>query len=172
MAGRLLLMGLDPGLRRTGWGLIAAEGNRLGHLGHGLVTSDADAPLAERLRQIYDGLSAVLAARRPDAVAVEESFVNKNPASTLKLGQVRGVVLLAPAVLGIPVWEYAPNQVKKAVIGAGHADKTRIQAMVARLLPGAAPDSADAADALAVAICHAHYGRGPLGLARLAERAA
>jgi len=150
------LIGLDPGLQRTGWGVIEAEGNRLIHVAHGVVASRADAALAQRLRDLHDGLMQVFADWRPQAAAVEETFVNKNPVSTLKLGQARGVVLLVPALMGVPVAEYAPNHIKKSVVGTGHADKAQVHAMVARLLPGAVVKGADAADALAVAITHAH----------------
>lgn len=153
----MLLIGLDPGLRSTGWGVIEAVGNRLRHVANGAVTSDGDAPLAERLLQIHTGVTGVIREWKPDAAAVEETFVNRNPVSTLKLGQVRGVVLLAPAQAGLPVGEYAPNLIKKSVVGSGHADKDQIHAMVRRLLPGAQIAGADAADALAVAICHAHH---------------
>jgi crossover junction endodeoxyribonuclease RuvC len=151
------LVGIDPGLRTTGWGVIEAVGNRLVHVANGRVTSDAAATMAERLVQLHDGLIAVLEKWRPEAAAVEETFVNTNPASTLKLGQARGIALLAPARLGLPVAEYAANAVKKAVVGAGHADKTQIQAMVKRLMPGVEFAGPDAADALAIAICHAHH---------------
>lgn len=154
------LIGIDPGLRNTGWGVIDTEGNRLRHVAAGTIRPGPDEDTAIRLRALHDGLAAVLADYRPDEAAVEESFVSINPESTLKLGQARGVALLAPALLGIPVFEYAPNRIKKAVVGAGHATKTQVQFMVARLLPGCAPPSADAADALAVAICHASYGAG------------
>lgn len=151
------LIGLDPGLRRTGWGVIEADGNRLVHVASGTVGSDAALSLAERLSQLFDGLAQVIALYGPAEAAVEETFVNRNPASTLKLGQARGAVLLAPAQAGLPVAEYPANLIKKALVGNGHADKTQIQAMVGILLPGARPDSADAADALAIAICHAHH---------------
>ncbi|HXP29866.1 MAG TPA: crossover junction endodeoxyribonuclease RuvC [Stellaceae bacterium] len=151
------LLGLDPGLRHTGWGVIDAVGNRLSYVAAGVAHSRQGRPLAERLSDLFRALNAVLDAYRPDAAAVEESFVNKNPASTLKLGVARGVVLLAPAERGIPVHEYSANLIKKSVVGVGHADKPQIQMMVRRLLPGCALDSADAADALAVAICHAHH---------------
>lgn len=150
------LIGLDPGLRLTGWGVIDVEGNRLRHVAHGVVKVAADRALAERLAALYDGVAAVLDTHRPAEAAVEETFVNVNPASTLKLGQARGVVMLAPARGGLPVFEYAANLVKKSVVGAGHADKRQIAMMVGRLLPGVEA-SADAADALAVAICHAHH---------------
>jgi crossover junction endodeoxyribonuclease RuvC len=151
------LIGLDPGLQTTGWGVIVAEGNRLTHVANGGVSTDADAPTAERLAQLYDGISAVIAQWRPDEAAIEETFVNVNPASTLKLGQARGAVLLAPARAGLAVHEYAANAIKKAVVGYGHADKAQVQMMVQRLLPGVRFTLADAADALAVAICHAHH---------------
>lgn len=151
------LLGLDPGLRRTGWGVIEVQGNRLRHLANGVVRSDERAPLAHRLMQIHDGLRQVIVDWQPDAAAVEETFVNRNPASTLKLGQVRGVVLLVPALAGVPVGEYAPNKVKKSVVGSGHAAKCQIHDMVRRLLPGVDIAGEDAADALAVAICHAHH---------------
>ncbi|MBI3507144.1 MAG: crossover junction endodeoxyribonuclease RuvC [Proteobacteria bacterium] len=151
------LIGIDPGLRTTGWGVIEAEGNRLIHVANGRVTSDASATMAERLVQLHDGLIEVLERWRPAEAAVEETFVNSNAASTLKLGQARGIALLAPARMGLPVSEYAANSVKKAVVGAGHADKTQIQAMVKRLMPGVEFAGPDAADALAIAICHAHH---------------
>lgn len=150
------LLGLDPGLRITGWGVIDSEGNRLRHVAHGTVTSDASLSLAERLDQLFVGISAVIEQQRPEHAAVEETFVNKNATSTLKLGYARGVVLLAPARLGVKVHEYGANQVKKAVVGVGHADKSQVAMMVRRLLPGATA-TADAADALAVAICLAHF---------------
>jgi len=154
------LIGIDPGLRHTGWGVIDTDGNRLRHVAAGTIRPDSHQDTATRLRALHDGLAAVLAEHRPDEAAVEETFVNTNPESTLKLGQARGVALLAPALFGIPVFEYAPNRIKKAVVGAGHAAKTQVQFMVARLLPGCQVPSADAADALAVAICHASYGAG------------
>src|ERR1700744_606820 len=150
------LLGLDPGLRNTGWGVIDAEGNRLKHVAQGVAKTSSDASLAERLGELYWQLGAVLAQYQPDAAAVEETFVNKNPGSTLKLGMARGVVLLAPAERGIPVFEYATNLVKKSVVGVGPADKIQVQMMVKRLLPGAV-SGADACDALPVAICHAHH---------------
>lgn len=151
------LLGLDPGLRVTGWGVVESEGNRLSHVADGAVKVSARGTLAERLANLYGGLREVLELYRPDAAAVEETFVNRNPASALKLGQARGVVLLAPAEMGIPVFEYAANLVKKSVVGAGHADKHQIDAMVRMLLPGCDAATPDAADALAVAICHAHH---------------
>ena len=150
------LIGLDPGLRLTGWGVIEVEGNRLRHVAHGVIKVASERSLAERLCELFDGVAAVVAAQQPVEAAVEETFVNVNPGSTLKLGQARGVVLLAPARAGLPVFEYAANLVKKSVVGVGHADKRQIAMMVGRLLPGVEA-TADAADALAVAICHAHH---------------
>ncbi|MGF1625240.1 MAG: crossover junction endodeoxyribonuclease RuvC [Alphaproteobacteria bacterium] len=152
------LLGIDPGLQRTGWGIIDVVGTRLRHVANGVVTSDAQRPIAERLAELYDGLAAMIALHRPAAAAVEETFVNKNPTTTLKLGLARGVALLAPARAGLPVGEYPANLIKKTVVGAGHADKRQIAAMVQVLLPGCAIAGPDAADALAVAICHAHHG--------------
>ena len=151
------LLGLDPGLRHTGWGVIDVAGNRLSHVADGVVHAPVALPLAERLVALFRQVGEVLDRFRPDEAAVEETFVNKNPASTLKLGVARGVVLLAPAERGLPVAEYSANLVKKAVVGAGHAEKEQVQMMVRRLLPGCAIAAPDAADALAVAICHAHH---------------
>jgi crossover junction endodeoxyribonuclease RuvC len=153
----MLILGLDPGLRHTGWGVIRADGNRLSHVADGVVHSDGKAPLAERLVSLFRQLGEILERFRPDEAAVEETFVNKNPASTLKLGVARGVVLLAPAERGVAVAEYSANLIKKSVVGVGHADKVQVQMMVRRLLPGCTLASPDAADALAVAICHAHH---------------
>lgn len=158
---RIRLIGLDPGLRRSGWGVIEVEGNSLIHVASGAVTSDSKASLADRLSQLFTALTDVIAAYEPAEAAVEETFVNKNPASTLKLGQARGVVMLAPALLDLPVAEYAANLIKKSLVGNGHADKNQVQAMINILLPGANPETPDAADALAVAICHAHHRRSP-----------
>lgn len=160
------LLGIDPGLRHTGWGVIDVSGNRLTHVANGRVSTDDKLSTAERLAQIHDGLAKVLAAWTPDEAAIEETFVNMNPASTLKLGQARGAAMLAPARAGLPVAEYATNAIKKAVVGAGHADKTQIQMMVARLLPGVKFAGPDAADALAVAICHAHHAQTRVAVAR------
>lgn len=151
------ILGLDPGLRNAGWGIIESQGNRLSHVAHGVVHSDATLPLAVRLQQIFQGLQQIIAAFQPDEAAVEETFVNANAASALKLGMARGVVLLAPAIQSLPVGEYSANKVKKSVVGVGHADKDQVAAMIQRLLPSAGPVKADAADALAVAICHAHH---------------
>jgi len=160
MATRRRILGLDPGLRNTGWGIVDAIGTRLVHVANGTVHSNSADDLARRLRDLHDGLMEVIAAWEPDAAAVEETFVNKNPVSTLKLGQARGVSLLVPALAGIPVAEYAPNHIKKSVVGSGHAAKEQIHAMVRVLLPGVTITGPDAADALAVAICHAHHGGG------------
>jgi crossover junction endodeoxyribonuclease RuvC len=157
MSEALVILGLDPGLRRTGWGVVASRGNRLSHVAHGVVVTEAAATTARRLAEIFRGVEAVLNAHAPGAAAIEEVFVNKNPGSTLKLGQARGVAMLAPAMRGIAVSEYAANLVKKSVVGSGHAEKTQIVHMVRLLLPGAGAVEADAADALAVAICHAHH---------------
>ena len=151
------LLGLDPGLRHTGWGVIDVAGNRLSHVADGVVHSDGKQSLAERLVALFRQLNEILDRYAPDEAAVEETFVNKNPASTLKLGVARGVVLLAPAERGLPVAEYSANMVKKSVVGTGHAEKEQIRHMVGVLLPKARPGTADAADALAIAICHAHH---------------
>ena len=153
----MLIIGLDPGLGCTGWGLIAAEGNRLSHVANGQVRTDASDALPARLVRLEAALGAVLDAHSPASAAVEEVFLNENPQSTLKLGQARGVVLLTAARRGIEVGEYAPRLVKKAVVGVGAAEKAQVHAMVQRLLPGAKIAGPDAADALAVAITHAHH---------------
>ncbi|MBW7969169.1 crossover junction endodeoxyribonuclease RuvC [Bradyrhizobium sp. BR 10289] len=155
--GPVRIIGIDPGLRRTGWGVIEAEGNRLIYVACGSVEPPDDLPLSSRLLAIHEGLAAVLSSYRPIEAAVEQTFVNKDGVATLKLGQARGVAMLAPAMFGISVAEYAPNQVKKTVVGAGHADKQQIAMMLKILLPKAEPPSADAADALAIAITHAHH---------------
>lgn len=168
------LIGLDPGLRHTGWGVIAVEGNRLSFVAAGAVSTDAKHGLALRLVALHDGLRAVIDRYAPEEAAVEETFVNKNPDSTLKLGLARGVVLLVPARAGIVVAEYGANHIKKSIVGAGHAEKDQVAMMVGRLLPGSGVHGRDAADALAVAICHAHHrgtrdriarGRVPAGSA-------
>src|SRR5712692_4825184 len=151
------VLGIDPGLRHTGWGVIDVAGNRLSHVADGVVHAPIDLPLSERLVALFRQLGAVLDRFHPDEAAVEESFVNKNPASTLKLGVARGVALLVPAERGVPVSEYSANLIKKSVVGAGHAEKAQVQLMVRRLLPGCESADPDAADALAVAICHAHH---------------
>jgi crossover junction endodeoxyribonuclease RuvC len=151
------LIGLDPGLRSTGWGVIDVSGNHLTHVADGAVAPDPSLSLAWRLRALHDGLSEILSQYKPVEAAVEETFVNKNASSTLKLGEARGVVLLAPALAGLPVAEYSANRIKKSVVGVGHANKDQVQMMVGRILPGCTISGADAADALAVAICHAHF---------------
>ncbi len=151
------LLGIDPGLRFTGWGVVEAAGNRLRHIDDGVIATDGTAGVPERLRALHDALAALLREHQPDEAAVEETYVNRNGTATLKLGYARGVALLAPALLGIPVTEYAALAVKRAVVGTGAAEKAQVQAMVRRLLPGARLRRADAADALAVAICHAHH---------------
>lgn len=151
------LLGLDPGLQKTGWGIVDSEGTRLRHVANGVVISDPKKTLAERLVQLHDGLTEVIAEWQPYSCAVEETFVNKNPTSTLKLGQARGIAMLVPSQAGLMVAEYTPNHVKKSVVGAGHAAKEQVDAMVHILLPGIKINGPDAADALAVAICHAHH---------------
>ncbi|MBX9739821.1 MAG: crossover junction endodeoxyribonuclease RuvC [Beijerinckiaceae bacterium] len=158
------ILGIDPGLRNTGWGVVDAEGSRLSFVACGTIHSDAKSTLAERLRQLHDGLTAVIHAHMPEEAAVEETYVNRDPQSALKLGQARGVALLVPAIAGLSVAEYAANLVKKTVTGAGHAEKTQIAMMVKVLLPRSSATGADAADALAVAICHAQH-RGARKLA-------
>ncbi|WP_184021731.1 crossover junction endodeoxyribonuclease RuvC [Sphingobium boeckii] len=153
----MIILGLDPGLGTTGWGVIVAEGNRLSHIANGQIKTDSKAPLPERLVTLDAALTDLLLHYRPDGAAVEEVFVNVNPQSTLKLGQARGICLLAPARTGIAVGEYAARLVKKAVVGVGNAEKAQVHAMVSRLLPGVKIAGADAADALAVAITHAHH---------------
>ncbi len=154
----MLILGLDPGLSTTGWGIIATQGNRLSHIANGQVSTDPKLPLAERLVTLDRVLTDLILEHQPDQAAVEEVFVNSNPQSTLKLGQARGVCLLAAARSGLVVAEYATRLVKKAVVGTGSAEKAQIQAMMKILLPGATLTGPDAADALAVAICHAHHG--------------
>jgi crossover junction endodeoxyribonuclease RuvC len=153
----LRILGLDPGLGTTGWGVIEADGNRLRHVANGQIRTDSAAPLPKRLAALAEQLEELIAEHRPGAAAAEEVFVNKNPQSTLKLGQARGVVLMCAARSGIDVGEYSPALVKKAVVGTGGAEKTQVHAMIARLLPGAKIAGPDAADALAVAITHAHH---------------
>jgi crossover junction endodeoxyribonuclease RuvC len=157
MASITRIIGLDPGLRNTGWGVIEVEGSRLIYVADGSVHSDVDSTLAERLLQIHQQVLDVLKEFAPDEAAIEETFVNTDARATLKLGQARGAVMLAPASLKIPVSEYAPNTVKKSVVGAGHAEKVQVKHMVKMLLPKAVMKSADSVDALAIAICHAHH---------------
>jgi crossover junction endodeoxyribonuclease RuvC len=162
MQQRLIrILGIDPGLRRTGWGIVDSDGVRLAYVASGIITSDASEDLAYRLRELYEGIAGVLASHKPAEAAVEETFVNDNARATLKLGQARGMALLAPAMKGIRVAEYAPNVIKKTVVGAGHAEKRQIQMMVGMLLPKARFGSADEADALAIAICHANHRTSP-----------
>lgn len=151
------IVGLDPGLRRTGWGVVDSDGVRLIYVASGVITPDTDDDLAYRLRGLFEGVTSVIHSFKPAEAAVEETFVNENPRSTLKLGQARGTVLLAPAMLGLKVAEYTPNLIKKSVVGSGHAEKEQIQAMIKFLLPKARFDSADEADALAIAITHANH---------------
>ena len=162
------ILGIDPGLRRTGWGLIGCEGNRLMYVACGSVETNEKMALAERLVTIHDGLKRIVEEFRPDEAAVEATFVNRDAAATLKLGQARGIALLVPAKAGVIVAEYAPNLVKKTIVGAGHAEKAQIRLMVGVLLPKADPQSEDAADALAIAVCHAHHRRS--AALRLAAR--
>ncbi len=151
------ILGIDPGLRRTGWGVVEVDGNRLSFVACGSLATDDQAALAARLVTIHDGLVRVVADFRPDEAAAEATFVNRDATATLKLGQARGVALLVPARAGVPVAEYAPNLVKKTIVGTGHGDKAQIRMMICVLLPKAVPDSEDAADALAVAVTHAHH---------------
>jgi crossover junction endodeoxyribonuclease RuvC len=160
------IIGIDPGLRRTGWGVVETIGNALHFVAAGTVRSDDRQDLATRLCQLHDGLSAVIRETLPAEAAVEATFVNKDAAATLKLGQARGIAMLVPALAGLSVAEYAPNAVKKTVIGVGHGEKQQIHMMVRVLLPKAKFDGADAADALAIAICHAHHRQS--AVARLA----
>jgi crossover junction endodeoxyribonuclease RuvC len=157
MAAAIRIIGIDPGLRRTGWGVVETLGNSLHFIASGTVRSDDKAALAARLKQLHDGLAAVFREHMPHEAAVEATFVNKDAVATLKLGQARGVAMLVPALAGLAVAEYAPNAVKKTVIGVGHGDKKQIHMMVKVLMPRASFDTDDAADALAIAICHAHH---------------
>ncbi len=150
------IFGIDPGLRRMGWGVIDFDGVTLSYVGGGTITSTASDNLSDRLAALYKGLSGEVARYKPNESAVEQTFVNKDAKATLKLGQARGIALVVPALAGCPVAEYAPNMIKKTVTGSGHAAKEQIHAMLKILLPKAVPDSDDAADALAIAICHAH----------------
>ncbi len=157
MTHEIRILGVDPGLRRTGWGIVTSRGNALAFVASGTINAPLDGELAQRLLAIHRGLAAVVRAHAPDEAAVEQTFVNRDASATLKLGQARGIALLVPAEAGLAVAEYAPNAVKKTIVGAGHAEKQQIRAMVKVLLPRATFDSDDAADALAVAICHAHH---------------
>jgi crossover junction endodeoxyribonuclease RuvC len=157
MTRPIRILGIDPGLRRTGWGVVEIAGNRLGFLACGSVITNDRQALALRLVAIHDGLARVIEEYRPDEAAVEATFVNKDAAATLKLGQARGIAVVVPARAGVPVAEYAPNLVKKSIVGAGHGDKTQVRMMIGVLLPKANPHSEDAADALAIAVTHAHH---------------
>jgi crossover junction endodeoxyribonuclease RuvC len=163
------IIGIDPGLRHTGWGIIEVEGSRLTYVADGAVHSVTEDDLATRLLQIHQQILAVLTEFKPDEAAIEETFVNKDARATLKLGQARGVVMLAPVLLKIPVAEYAPNVIKKTVVGAGHAEKDQVKHMVKILLPRAELKTADSVDALAIAICHAHH-RGSRKLQEILDR--
>jgi crossover junction endodeoxyribonuclease RuvC len=157
MTRAIRIIGIDPGLRRTGWGVVEIAGNRLGFLACGSVTTNDKDALSTRLLTIHDGLMRILDEFRPDEAAVEQTFVNKNPTATLKLGQARGIAMVVPARVGVPVAEYAPNLIKKSIVGAGHGDKVQVRMMIGVLLPKADPGSDDAADALAIAVTHAHH---------------
>lgn len=157
MSETVRIIGIDPGLRHTGWGVIESLANRLSFVASGTLDTDSAAPLAERLKALHDGLTLVVQTQVPDEAAVEATFVNRDGAATLKLGQARGICMLVPALANLKVDEYAPNLVKKSVVGAGHADKFQIRAMVKLLLPKAEFKTEHAADALAIAICHAHH---------------
>lgn len=171
MRGNVIrIIGIDPGLRRTGWGIVESDGVRLSYVASGHITSTSDEALAYRLRELFEGIASVIASFKPREAAVEETFVNENARATLKLGQARGMALLAPAMGGLVVAEYPPNLIKKSVTGAGHAEKRQIQTMVGFLLPKARFENADEADALAIAICHANHRSSPAArLARLAK---
>ncbi|HEY1361378.1 MAG TPA: crossover junction endodeoxyribonuclease RuvC [Xanthobacteraceae bacterium] len=166
MGSMIRILGIDPGLRRTGWGVVASDGSRLRFVACGSLATDERAALAARLLAIHDGLRRVVEEHAPDEAAVEATFVNRDASATLKLGQARGIAMLVPAIAGVPVAEYAPNLVKKTIVGAGHSEKAQIRMMIGVLLPKADPQSEDAADALAVAVTHAHHRRSPA--ARLA----
>jgi crossover junction endodeoxyribonuclease RuvC len=154
----VVILGVDPGLNRCGWGLVLSDGARLSHIAHGVIKPRADRQLASRLHDLFEALGAVIEAHRPDECAVEETYVNTNARAALALGQARGVALAAAARRGVMVAEYAPATIKKAIVGSGAADKTQIAFMIRRLLPTAGEVSADAADALGVALCHAAHG--------------
>jgi len=167
--GKMRVIGIDPGLRNMGWGIIDVSGSRLSHVANGTCRSEG-ADMAARLLSLHGQLAQVIADFAPETAAVEQTFVNKDGAGTLKLGQARGIAMLVPAQAGLSVGEYAPNKVKKTVVGVGHADKGQIAHMVRMQLPGVDLDSPDAADALAIAICHAHHG-GASSLAHAVARA-
>lgn len=152
-----IILGLDPGLRNTGWGVIRVSGNKVSHVAHGVINSSANLSLSLRLVELFKGLEEIVKLHSPTEAAVEETFVNNNPTSTLKLGMARGVILMAPALFNVSVFEYTANKVKKAVVGVGHATKDQVSQMVQVLLPKSAPVKLDAADALAVALCHSNH---------------
>lgn len=157
MADVIRIIGIDPGLRRMGWGIVESLGNSLRFVDSGTVTSNGDMDLASRLCQLHDGLADIIHQHQPHEAAVEQTFVNKDAVATLKLGQARGIAMLVPARAGLQVSEYAPNAVKKSVIGVGHGDKKQIHMMLKVLMPKAIFKGNDAADALAIAVCHAHH---------------
>ena len=162
MTRPIRILGIDPGLRRTGWGVVEIVGNRLTFIGCGSVTTNDREALSLRLLAIHDGLGRILDEFRPDEAAVEATFVNKDPQATLKLGQARGIAMVVPAKAGVAVTEYAPNLIKKSIVGAGHGDKAQVRMMIGVLLPKADPGSDDAADALAIAVTHAHHRQSAL----------
>jgi crossover junction endodeoxyribonuclease RuvC len=164
------ILGIDPGLRRTGWGLVESDGNRLIYVACGSLATSDKADLGTRLVAIHDGLAKVIDEFAPHEAAVEQTFVNTNAAATLKLGQARGIAMLVPARAGLTVAEYAPNLVKKTIVGAGHGEKAQIRMMIGVLLPQAEPESEDAADALAIAICHAHHRQSMMMKVKAAAR--
>ena len=151
------IIGIDPGLTHTGWGIIDVKGNKLSHVANGTISTKTKEPLAKRLVEIYEGLKVVIALWEPEEAAVEETFVNQNPMSALKLGKARGIALMTPSSMGLPVGEYPATLVKKSIVGSGHATKDQMQMMVKVLLPGIEISSEDSADALAIAICHTHH---------------
>ena len=161
MGNAIRILGLDPGLRRTGWGVVEVEGSRLSHIAHGVIAPPCDLPLAARLLVLFEAITQIIVLHTPDEAAVEETFMTANGSSTLKLGHARAAAMIAPARAGLPVAEYAAKVVKKAVVGTGGADKHQVAFMIARLLPAAGAPTADAADALAVAIAHAHARTAP-----------
>src|SRR5262245_26325851 len=169
-ANPIRIIGIDPGLRRTGWGIVESDGVRLTYVASGRVTSDAEETLAYRLRGLYEGLCGVIASFKPQEAAVEETFVNKDARATLKLGQARGMALLAPAQRGLLVAEYPPNLIKKTVTGTGHGEKRQVAAMIGFLLPKARFESPDEADALAIAICHASHRQSARAIAARSVR--
>lgn len=166
---RVVIAGFDPGLSRTGWGVIAVEGSKLSHIANGVITTSVSHSLGMRLAVLHGGIRAILQEHAPHAVAVEQAFVAKDPLAALKLGHARAIALLAAAEAGLTIAEYAPNHIKKSVVGVGHADKAQIQAMVRRLLPAVRFEAADAADALACAIAHAHLAGTRARIAALAR---